>query len=50
MKNIKYTIIKGETKGIVRKVTSPTPAIDSRKNISKEDEENFFKGIAQTWL
>lgn len=43
MKNIKYTIIKGETKGIVRKITSPTPAIDSRKNISKEDEENFFK-------
>lgn len=43
MKNIKYTIIKGETKGIVRKITSSTPATDRRKNISKEDEENFFK-------
>lgn len=43
MKNIKYTIIKGETKGIVRKITSSTPATHRRKNISKEDEENFFK-------
>lgn len=43
MKNIKYTIRKGNSKGIGRKITTSTPAIDRRKNISKEDEENFFK-------
>lgn len=43
MKNIKYTIRKGNSKGIGRKITTSRPAIHSKKNISKVDEENFFK-------
>lgn len=43
MKNTNYTIIKGKSKGIVRKLTTPIPFNETRKHISKEDEENFFK-------
>lgn len=43
MKNINYTIIRGKSKGIVRKLTTPISSNETRKHISKEDEENFFK-------
>ncbi|MFN2102840.1 sigma-70 family RNA polymerase sigma factor [Finegoldia dalianensis] len=43
MKNINYTIIRGKSKGIVRKLTMPISSNETRKHISKEDEENFFK-------
>ncbi|BAG09148.1 sigma-70 family RNA polymerase sigma factor [Finegoldia magna] len=43
MKNKKYTIVKGLKKGIARKITPFSSSNETRKNISKEDEENFFK-------